>query len=126
MTVNYAVIQRVKPGDPEAPRKYYAVTQSSGEVSLREPAEQIAEISTVSSIDTYAVLESLLKVIPDHMLDSKIVRLGDFGSFRLTLASEGTDTEEGFAKSNIKRIKLNFRPGKEIQKALKTAEYHKS
>jgi len=71
------------------------------------------------------VLESLLKVIPDHLLNGRIVRLGDFGSFRLTLASEGADTEDDFSKSMIKKVKLNFRPGKQIRNDLKTAEYEK-
>jgi predicted histone-like DNA-binding protein len=125
MAVGYSIIQRIKPGDPTAPRKYYAVAQSSGEASLRNLADQIAEISTVSSIDTLAVLESLLQVIPDHLLQSRIVRLGDFGSFRLTLSSDGADTEADFNKSLIKKVRLNFRPGKLIGNSLKTAEYVK-
>jgi len=72
-----------------------------------------------------AVLESLLKVIPAHLLNGRIVRLGDFGSFRLTVTSEGADTEDHFSKSMIKKVKLNFRPGKQIRNDLKTAEYEK-
>ena len=62
MAVNYSVIQRVKPGDPSAPRKYYAVAQTDGDVNLRTLANRIAEISTVSTIDTLAVLESLIRI----------------------------------------------------------------
>jgi predicted histone-like DNA-binding protein len=125
MAVGYSIIQRIKPGDPTAPRKFYAIAQSSGEVALRQLADQIAEISTVSSIDTLAVLESLIQVIPDHLLDGRIVRLGDFGTFRLTLSSDGADTEADFNKSLIKKVRLNFRPGKLINNSLKTAEYSK-
>ena len=100
-------MQRPKPGDASAPKKFYAVAKSDGEVTLRQLADQIADISTVSSIDTLVVLESLLKVIPNHLLNGRIVRLGDFGSFRLTLASEGADTAGHFSKNMIKKVNLN-------------------
>jgi predicted histone-like DNA-binding protein len=125
MAVQYSIIQKIKPGDPSAPRKFYATTKSSGEVKLRELADRISEISTVSSIDTLAVLESLIKVIPSQLLAGRIVRLGDFGTFRLSLSSEGTDTEEEFSKNNIKSVKLIFRPGKIISTELKMVEFQK-
>lgn len=125
MSVNYSVIQRIKPGDAAAPRKYYALAKSAGEVSLRELSDLIADISTVSSIDTLAVLEALISVIPGQLLEGRIVRLGDFGSFRLNLSSEGVENEADFNKSHIKGVKLNFRPGKLIQNALKSVDYKK-
>ncbi len=125
MAIQYRLMERIKPTDPTAPKKHYAITQSSGEISLRQLADQIAEISTVSSIDTLAVLESLLQVLPRHLLDSKIIRLGDFGSFRLSLSSSGADTAENFTKNMIKGVKLLFRPGKQITDELKQAEFVK-
>jgi len=53
-------MERANPRDPQAAKKFYAIASSDGEVTLRQLAERIAEISTVSSIDTLAVLESLL------------------------------------------------------------------
>jgi len=125
MAVKFKIMQRIKPGDPTAPRKFYAVAQSDGDVVLRQLAQRISEISTVSSIDTLAVLESLIQVMPDYLTDGKIVRLGDFGSFRLTVSSEGSETEEAFSKNQIKAVNLLFRPGKIIQNALKTVDYQK-
>ena len=126
MPVKYSLAQRPNPSDPAAPKKFYATAKSEGEMTLRELANQIGAISTVSSIDTLAVLESLLQVIPGELLNGRIVRLGEFGSFRITLESEGADTAEDFNKSLIKRAKLNFRPGKLIANALKTADYQKA
>ena len=126
MPVKYSVIQRPKPGDPSAPKKFYAIAKSDGEVKLRQLAERIAEISTVSTIDTLAVLESLLTVIPNQLLNGRIVRLGDFGSFRLTLSSEGVENENDFHKGHIKKVNLKFRPGRQIANELKTAEYEKA
>ena len=125
MAIQYRLMERIKPNDPTAPKKHYAITQSSGEVSLRQLADQIGEISTVSSIDTMAVLESLLKVLPRQLLDGKIIRLGDFGSFRLSLSSSGADKAEDFTKNMIKGVNLLFRPGKQITDELNKAEFVK-
>jgi predicted histone-like DNA-binding protein len=80
MPIKFKIMERANPRDPGAAKKHYAVAHSDGEATLRQLSERIAEISTVSSIDTLAVLESLLTVIPRYLLDGKIVRLGDFGS----------------------------------------------
>ena len=50
-----------------------------------------------------AVLNDLIKVLSRHLSNGKIVRFGDFGSFGLTLSSEGADTEQAF---NSKLIKI--------------------
>ena len=126
MSIKYSIIQRPKPGDPSAPKKFYAIVQNDGEISLRELAEQIAQISTVSTIDVLAVLESLIQVIPDHLLNSKIVRLGDLGSFFVTLSSDGAEKESDFTVSMIKRARVNFRPGKLIKNQIKTATFEKA
>ena len=59
-------------------------------------------------------------------LDGKIVWLGDFGSFRMTLSSGGADTEANFNKDLIRSANLNFRPGKQIRNDLKTADFQKT
>jgi len=52
-----------------------------------EIAAEIAKMSTVSTIDAIAVLEAFKQVIPQHLADGKIVRLGDFGTFITTINS---------------------------------------
>ena len=125
MPIPYSLVERGNPRDPNAPKKFYAQVQFSGEVTLRELAEEIANISTVSVIDTKAVLESLLEVIPKHIKDGEIVRLGDLGSFAITLKSDGADTADGFTSSMIKRIKVLFKPGKIFKNEMKTAAFKK-
>jgi len=96
MAIKYSLIERINPADLSMPRKIYAVNKSSGELSLRQLSKRIADISTVSSIDTMAVLEALVQVIPEELSDGNIVRLGDFGSFYANLKSSGAETEEDF------------------------------
>ncbi len=125
MPIQYSLIQRVNPKDTTAPRKYYAIAKSSGEETTRQLASEISKRNGLSSADVFAVLEAFIDLIPERLADGKIVRLGDFGSFSLTLSSEGTATAEEFTSALIKGNSLNFRPGKLIQKALDTVDYVK-
>ncbi len=126
MSVNYTIVARGMPGDPQSPKKYYSLAKSTGAVSLRQLAEQIAARSTVSTIDTMAVLEGLVTVLPQNIADGKTIKLGDLGYFRLSLHSNGSDTAEEVTVQNIKSNHLLFRPGKEVKKVLDTIDYKKT
>ena len=125
MALKYRLVQKGNPAKPDDPKKYYANAVTRGDISLRELAEEIAEISTVSVVDTMAVIESLLQIIPRHVTDGEIVRLGDFGSFSVRISSEGATSEGDFSTTLIKGVKLSFRPGKELKKSLDNAEFEK-
>ncbi len=126
MSVNYTIVARGNPGDPQSPKKYYSQAKSTGAVTLRELAEQIAARSTVSSIDTMAVLEGLVTLLPKNIADGKTVKLGDLGNFRLSLRSDGADTAEDVTAQNIKTNHLRFRAGKEVKKVLNNIDYKKT
>ncbi len=123
MPIGYSLVERGNPRDPNAPKKFYATQKSLGEVNLRQLAEQIAEISTVSAIDVYAVLEAFIQTVPQLVAEGKIVRLGEFGSFHATLESEGAESAESFTSSLIKKVNLRFRPGKLIKRFLKSVTF---
>lgn len=126
MTVKYTVVGRRNPGDPEEAKKYYPYLKSSGKVMLRQLTQRIAEISTVSSVDTVAVLEALLIVIPRELAAGNIVQLGDLGSFSLRVRSQGADTPEEVTASNITRTMTTFRPGKRFKDTLKSITFEKA
>lgn len=126
MSAKYNVVARGNPQNLDAPKKYYASFTSSGKVTIRKLAEQIASISTVSSIDTLAVLEAFLQVLPKELADGNIVNLGEFGSFRLKIKSEGSETPEAVNAHNITRVASQFRPGKEFKKVIKNTEFEKA
>ncbi len=126
MTVKYSVVARGNPRDPQAPKKYYAQAQSTGTVDLRDVAEQVGTISTLSSIDMLAAIEGALIIITRALADGKTVNLGDFGSFSLRIHSEGTDTAKAFSVRNIVRTLIRFRPGKRFRAVLDQIEYEKT
>ncbi len=126
MSAKYNVVARGNPANPDAPKKYYASNISSGKIKLRQLAEQIASISTVSSIDTLAVLEAFLQVVPKEMANGNIVDLGEFGSFRLRIQSNGQETPEAVNASSITKILPRFSPGKEFKKIIENTTFEKT
>ena len=118
--------QKGKPGDPEAPKKFYAQAKARKEFTFRELSKEISEGSTtVSDTDVLAVLNDLIKVLRRHLENREIVRLGDFGSFQVALSSEGAETEEAFNASLIKNEKIVFRPGIDLKDMLLTLKFEK-
>jgi nucleoid DNA-binding protein len=112
MTLKYRVVPKVDPRDLEAPPKYYPTAVSSGHMDLRALAGRIAEISTVSTIDS-----------PKELSDGKIVELGEFGAFRLTLQASGEELPEAAGTHNIKGARVQFRPGKGFKEVLKALNF---
>ncbi len=126
MPVKYVLVARGNPGNPTAPKKFYAQLKSSGEVTTRQLIKEISARSTVSAADTMAVIESLLEILPEKLSQGQIVRLGDFGSFSASVTSEGADAAEDFNAVMIKRYSIRFRPGKELNRAVAVVDYKKA
>lgn len=123
MAVNYSLTQiSTKPGQKDAPKKWYAKMQASGEVTMDEMAEDIAYATTLTDGDVLNALRALLKQLNKHLAAGKIVRLENFGTFQLQLHSEGADTEEEFTTANITGATVQFRPGKTTQATTRAGE----
>jgi predicted histone-like DNA-binding protein len=126
MAVKFNVIQRANPLKPTDPKKNYAVIKSDGEITLKQLSKRISGMSTVNSGDILAVLDLLVQVMQEELAQGRIVRLGDFGSFALTLSAEGKATPEEVNANSVKSAKLQFRPGKDLKNTLTTLEFEKS
>ena len=126
MAVKYSVIEKGNPGDPTAPKKFYAQAKATGELTLRRLSKEIAEgSSTVSDTDVLAVLNDLTKVLRRHLSNGEIVRFGDFGSFQISVTSSGAETAAKFNSSLIKSAKVTFRPGIDLREMLAVVKYEK-
>ncbi len=126
MPVTYVLVERQNPQNPEAPKKFYATQKSSGELTFKNLSKEIAQGSTtVSDTDVLAVLNDLIKILNRHLAEGRIVRLGDFGSFQISLSSEGAESPEKFNASLIKNAKVLFRPGMDIKDMVKTLKFSK-
>jgi predicted histone-like DNA-binding protein len=126
MAVKYILIERPNPSNRTAPKKWYAVAKSSGELTFRDLSKQIAQGSTtVSDTDVMAVLNDLIKILGRNLADGKIVRFGDFGSFQITLSSDGAEAEQSFNAKLIKAAKIQFKPGADLKDVTKTLTFEK-
>ena len=124
--IKFKIMERVNPQAPLDPRKYYAFIKNQGVVNLRQLAKRISRESTVSMMDTMAVLEGLLQDIPDLLAEGNIVKLGELGTFRTTISSEGVDVADDFNITNIKGLNLVFRAGSEFRNQLNNVKFSKA
>jgi len=125
MAVNYKAVPKVNPNDLNEPEKFYAQIVSSGDIGLRDLAKEISLMSTLSVADVTSVVESLLEIIPLKLLDGKIVRLGELGTFSLSVSSDGAASATGLTNVHIRTANIKFRPGRQFRQAIKDAEYKK-
>jgi putative DNA-binding protein len=126
MAVKYNVIERKNLLKPTEAPKFYASAKADGEVSFKALAKEIAGAgSTVSDTDVLAVLNDLTKALVKYLAEGKIVRFGDFGSFQVSVSSNGAETAEKFTASNITGNKIQFRPGVDLKAMLATVKYEK-
>jgi predicted histone-like DNA-binding protein len=103
MAVTYVLTKKGNPGNPEAPKKWYAQAKASGDLTLKKLSREISEGSTtVSDTDVLAVLNDLTKILKRHLDNGEIVRFGDFGTFQISISGEGAETEEKYHPSMIK------------------------
>jgi predicted histone-like DNA-binding protein len=124
-TVTYSVVPRYNPADKEAAPKYYARAQANGDISVREMSERIQQSCTVHKADVQAVLLALEDVIIDALKGGEIVRLGDLGTFQISLSGKGAETEDDYDVALIKKARINFRPGLGLRGFLSGLSYKK-
>ena len=126
MPIKYKLIQRKDFGKeaPEGAKKFYANLVSNGTASLEEICESIAEETALTSADVKSCLDRLPRIIARHLKEGRNVQLGEFGNLRISLGSEGVDVPEDFnAATMMRKPKLLFTPGRELQKVRSTVTY---
>jgi predicted histone-like DNA-binding protein len=125
MPIKFSITPRKDPRNQESAPKYYATVKSDGRADTNLIARSINSISTVSSVDTAAVLEAFLTVVPEKLAEGRIVELGDFGTFRISVSSEGSEFEGQVTARNITDTRVIFTPGKRFKQVLDTIEFQK-
>ena len=126
MSIEFNVIQKGEPGVVGGGvKKYYAANQSSGELTLAGLTKRIEKMCTVNGADIRAVLYAMVDVMKDELANGQIVRLGELGSLRVNISSEGKDKEEDVKASTIRSARVIFSPGKDLKDMLLTLTYEK-
>lgn len=121
----FTTVLRKNMMEKDKPDLYYALAKSNGEVDIDEIAERIQRSSTVNWADVLCVLRALLTEMIESFKKGEMVRLGDMGTFYVTLRSSGVLTMKEVKENVILGARVRFRPGKEIKKAMKALAYSK-
>ncbi|AZZ59186.1 HU family DNA-binding protein [Riemerella anatipestifer] len=127
MSIKYKTIQKAQPGVAGGgDKKFYASPVYQGEKTLEGLTKDIEKISTVSGADIRAVLYALVDVMQTSLSEGRIVRLGELGSMRVSLSSEGKAKEEEVTSAAIRNTKVLFTPGSDLKKMLQTLKFEKA
>ena len=118
--IKYVIQGKRNPLD-RSQMKYYAQMASTTPVTLEQIIKRIEKRSTVSSADVKAVLDALQYEVIDALESGNSVRLGDLGSFRLTLQSDGVASQEEAKKLGarlIRQVNVQFSKSTSMRDAL--------
>ncbi|AIH01668.1 HU family DNA-binding protein [Riemerella anatipestifer] len=127
MSIKYKTIQKAQLGVAGGgDKKFYASPVYQGEKTLEGLTKDIEKISTVSGADIRAVLYALVDVMQTSLSEGRIVRLGELGSMRVSLSSEGKAKEEEVTSAAVKSAKVLFTPGSDLKKMLQTLKFEKA
>ena len=115
--INYSIaIMSTKPGTHKADireTKAYGVSQIHESLDINQFAKHITDHGCVYDRgDVAAILTKAVDCLREMMLAGNNVTLGELGSFRPELKTEGAVTTDEFTADNIKEVNVNWRPGK--------------
>lgn len=81
-------------------------------VSTDQVADRLAQISTVSRADTFAVLKDLGGVLGDYMAQGRTVKLDGVGTFYYTAIAthQGVDSADKVKATSITGVRVRFIP----------------
>ena len=117
------VLRPSKPGEKDSEKKFYAVSKTNGTSSMKTLCKLISACSSVLLVDVLAVLVIFFFVLDMVFQEGRIVRLGDFGSFRISVSSDGVTDKKDFNSSMLRPPRIIFTPGGELKDTKKTLEY---
>jgi predicted histone-like DNA-binding protein len=123
MALFYKKVQRGNPANPSAPKLWYPILKSLGLVKEKEVAKLLADETTLNPKEAEMTIFQLLKVVVKLLLDGHTVQLGELGSFRLTIHSEGSETEEEVSANKIRNVQIRFTPSSEVREQIQKATF---
>ena len=94
-----------------------------GVLKEKDVAKLIADETTLNAKEAEMALYQFQKVLLRAMLDGKTIQLGELGSFRLTINTEGVGSLEEVTTDLIKKVNLRFLPSVTVREALQKATF---
>lgn len=123
MALIYNKVQRKNPLKPDEPAKWYPVLKTTRMKREKEVAREIADETTLNPKEAEMALSQLQKIMIRTLLSGQSIQLGDWGSFYLSLNTEGSATEAEATASKVKKINIRFTAGTELKEAISKAQF---
>lgn len=123
MAILLKKVARKNPQEPEASPLYYPVQNTIKQVDETTVAELIADETTLNPAEALMAIRQLRKVMVRELLNSNSVKLGNWGSFSITLNCKGSDSPQKVTASNVEKVNIRFTPGQELKESLQKAEF---
>ncbi|MDR1348520.1 MAG: HU family DNA-binding protein [Prevotellaceae bacterium] len=124
--MKYKVVEKGNPSNPAAPKKQYANAVNAGKFTIRDFAKEIAGRSSLTRGDIENVLNNFIDELPTFLKLGLSVKLGEFGTLRLSIVSEGVEADKPFTADSIKGTKVIFTPGVELKDSLKDVRFEEN
>lgn len=123
MALIYNKVQRKNPLNPGEPAKWYPVLKTTRMKREKEVAKEIADETTLNPKEAEMALSQLQKIMIRTLLSGQSIQLGDWGSFYLSLNTEGSATEAEATAAKVKKINIRFTAGTELKEAIAKAQF---
>jgi predicted histone-like DNA-binding protein len=122
MAVKLKKIQRKNPQNVNQ-AKWYLTQEKTGTVGVQEIAREIEGRSALSLGDVQSVLSNLVEILPVFLRLGQTIKLEGFGSFRISVTSDGTETAEELSARNVKGVKMVFLPSVELKRSIEDISF---
>jgi predicted histone-like DNA-binding protein len=124
--MKYKLVERGNPSKPEDAKKWYASPVNAGKFTIKDFAKEIAGRSSLTRGDIENVLSNFLDELPTFLEIGMSIQLGEFGTMRLSLSSEGTESPTEFTADKIKGARIIFTPASDLKESLKKIKYEQA
>jgi predicted histone-like DNA-binding protein len=118
MAVNLKKILRKNPQNPNV-YKWYFTQQRDDVLDIKDIAREIEARSALTVGDVQSVLTNLVSVLPTFLKMGSSVRMEGFGSFHLSVSSEGVERAEDLGTSQLRGVKIVFMPSEELKNSVR-------
>ena len=116
MSVRYVNALLGNPQDDTAPKKFYLIEKSIGNVDRNYLIKDMVRNTSLTPMEAATGIDYLFSAIPRFLELGFTVQLGTMGYFKVSIKSEGSDTLNEATPEKIKSMHLRFIPGHEIRK----------
>ncbi|MDD3787152.1 MAG: HU family DNA-binding protein [Petrimonas sp.] len=116
--MRYKLVEKGNPARRNSPKKWYAILTNEGTLSSLSLIKKTAKYTQINKTDVAKVIQVLLRETADHLLKGYSIKLKDFGTFRLSVSSDGVTHPQQFTSDNIREVRVIFTPDKTLKEKM--------